>query len=170
MKGEIINRVAKSALVEINLAQYYHPAERVVYDLKTNLYQESVLKEKDFRMFLKQHNWASYTGKNVALTCSVDAIIPIWAYLLLASSLKPYANKVIYGSLKHLERALFQDAFAKIDIEFYRNKKVLLKGCSHPAIPESAYLELICLLQPVAYSIMYGEACSNVPIFKRHKI
>lgn len=169
MSGEIINRVAKSPLVEIDLAHYYHHGERLIYDLKTNLYQGLVLKERDFRAFLKTHDWASYTGKNIALTCSADAIVPIWAYLLLATHLEPYANKVVYGDLNVLEQALFQDALRKIDLESYRAKKVIIKGCSHLPIPASAYVELVNVLKPVVQSLMYGEACSSVPVFKRPK-
>ena len=167
MNGEIINRVAKSPLVEIDLGRFYHHGERLVYDLKTNLYQDAILKERDFRAFLKTHDWTSYTGKNVALTCSVDAIIPLWAYLLLASHFEPYANKVVVGDLNVLEQALFQDALSHLDLETYRAKKVIVKGCSHLPIPESAYVELVAVLKPVVQSLMYGEACSNVPIFKR---
>ncbi len=167
MSPEIINRVAKSPLVEIDLEKYYPKGKRIVYDLKDNLYKGLILKEKELRNFLKTNHWESYKGKHVALVCSVDAVIPVWAYLLLTTYLTPYADTIVYGSLEVLEYALFHKTIEKIDIQSFKNKKIIIKGCSHLPIPESAFVELIGKLQPVVSSLMYGEACSNVPIFKR---
>jgi len=165
----IINRVANSGLMTINLEDLYHPGERIVYDLKQNLFQELLLREKDFREFLKTHDWAQYDGKNVAVTCTADAIVPSWAYMLLAVHLAPHAHMVVFGSLDDLENALFRDAIAKIDPENYRGAKVVVKGCSKYPVPLSAYVEISRKLQPVVASLMYGEPCSTVPIYKRKK-
>ncbi|MDJ1492008.1 DUF2480 family protein [Cytophagaceae bacterium DM2B3-1] len=169
MEAEIINRVASSGLLTLDLADYYHPGERVVYDLKDNLFQGLILKEKDFRQFLKEHDWSNYAGKNVAVLCSEDAIVPVWAYMLLTTYLEPYVNKVVFGDLQNLEQALFQDALSKISLENYINAKVVVKGCGDLPIPSYAYVEITRLLRPVAQSIMYGEPCSTVPLYKKPK-
>ncbi|MDW8210001.1 MAG: DUF2480 family protein [Cytophagales bacterium] len=153
----------------LDLETLYHPGERVLYDIKQHLYQELVLREKEFRDFLKTHDWQQYSGKNVAITCTADAIVPSWAYMLLAAYLAPYANMVVFGTLEDLEDALFRDALAKISLEDYRNAKVVIKGCSKYPVPVSAYVEITRRLQPVVASLMYGEPCSNVPIYKRKK-
>lgn len=169
MEAEIENRVASSGLLTLDLADYYHPGERVLYDLKDNLFQGLILKEKDFRQFLKEHDWSIYKGKNVAVLCSEDAIVPVWAYMLLTTYLEPYANKIVFGDLQSLEQALFQDALSGISLENYRNTKVVVKGCGDIPIPSYAYVELTRLLRPVVQSIMYGEPCSTVPIYKKPK-
>ncbi|GAB3176348.1 DUF2480 family protein [Telluribacter humicola] len=166
---EIVNRVANSGLISLDLEEYYHPGERVVYDLKDNLFQGLILREKDFREFLKNHDWSQYQGKNVAVTCTEDAIVPTWAYMLLALHLEPYANTVVYGDLQALEDKLFYDAIARIDIEAYRDKRVVIKGCSKHPVPISAYVEISRLLRPVAQSLMFGEPCSTVPLYKKPK-
>lgn len=165
----IINRVANSGLITIDLEDFYHPGERVVYDLKQNLFQELLLREKDFREFLKTHDWTQYAGKNVAVTCTADAIVPSWAYMLLAVHLTPHAHMVVFGTLDDLEDALFRDALAAINPEDYRDAKVVVKGCSKYPVPLSAYVEISRKLQPVVASLMYGEPCSTVPIYKRKK-
>jgi len=167
MSETIVNRVANSALISLDLEEYYHAGERVVYDIRQNLFQDLILKEKDFRAFVKEHNWQQYEGKNVALTCSTDAVIPTWAYMLLASSISPYANLVVFGGAKELEQSLFQQALAKIDISQFKDQRVVVKGCSKVAVPVFAYVEILRLLQPIAKSIMYGEPCSTVPIYKQ---
>lgn len=169
MEEEIINRVAQSSLITLNLEDYYNHHERVVYDIKDNLFQEMILREKDFRAFVKEHDWSQYEGKNVAIICSVDAIVPTWAYMLLALQLEPYAHHFVFGDLAALEQALFQDALGKIDIEEFRDKKVVVKGCGELPIPEYAYVELTRLLRPVVATMMYGEPCSTVPLFKQRK-
>lgn len=169
METEIVNRVAKSGLQTLDLEDYYHTGERIVYDLKDNLYMGLILKEKDFRDFLKSHDWSQYAGKNVAITCSEDAIVPTWAYMLLTLNLQPHANLVVYGSVQDLEEKLYFDAIAKIDIESFRDTKLVVKGCSKVPVPTAAYVEVTRLLQPVVQSLMFGEPCSTVPLYKRPK-
>ena len=165
----IINRVAGSALVSIDLEDLYHPGKRVLYDIKDNLFEGIVLKEKDFRDFIRNHDWTQYSEKNIAITCSVDAIIPTWAYMLLVTKMEPYANMIVLGNLQDLENALFKEALDKLDIEAYRNRKVVIKGCSDKPVPEYAYVELTRKLRPLVASIMFGEPCSTVPVYKKPK-
>ena len=165
----IINRVAQSSLVTFDLEKFYHAGPRVEWDIKDQLFQGLILKEKDFRAFIKSHDWSQYRGKNVAITCSVDAIVPSWAYMLLGVNLAPYTNHFVFGGLPELERSLFQKALASIDLEEYRDAKVVIKGCGSVPVPESAYVEAIRILQTVASSIMYGEPCSTVPLYKRKR-
>lgn len=165
----IINRVTSSGIITFNLEDYYPEGKRVLLDIKGQLFQEMILKEKDFRYFLKEHDWTEYESKYVALTCSVDAIIPRWAYMLLAVKLRPYARKVVFGSLQDLEQAIYQEVIEKIDFSIFENKKVVIKGCSDQSIPEQAYLETVQRLFPYAASIMFGEPCSTVPLFKKKK-
>lgn len=164
---EIINKVASSSLVSLDLEDYYSKGERVVYDLKDNLFMGLILKEKDFREFLKTHDWEEYKDKNVAICCTEDAIIPTWAYMLLTTQLAPHANCVVFGTLETLEQKLYEDAIEKIDIENFRDKKVVVKGCSKVAVPTTAYVEISRKLLPVVQSLMFGEPCSTVPIYKR---
>ncbi len=166
MENEIVNKVANSALITFDLEDYYDKGERILYDIKQNLFQELILKEKDFREFVKNHDWSQYKGKNVGIICSAEAIVPTWAYMLLATRLQPYANKVVFGGSESLEQALYQQALSKIDLETYRNAKVVVKGCGNLPVPTFAYVEISGLLTPVVQSIMYGEPCSTVPIFK----
>lgn len=167
MEGEIINRVANSPIITFNLEDYYHKGERLVYDVADNLFQGLILREKDFREFIKQHDWSQYEGKNVALTCSADAIVPTWAYMLLVSKMEEVANMVVLGSLEVLEFALYKQALSAIDISAFENRPVVVKGCGDLPVPESAYVEITRMIRPVAKSIMYGEPCSTVPIYKR---
>ncbi|MCG8309407.1 MAG: DUF2480 family protein [Cytophagales bacterium] len=169
MEKKIINRVANSPLVTIDLEELYTEGERVLFDLKDNLYQGLILREKDFRNFIKSHDWTYYQGKHVAVYCSVDAIIPKWAYMLLVSKLEPYTNTVIYGNLEHLEEELFRIALKRINPVDYTNKKVVIKGCSRIEVPTSIYAEITRLIRPYVSSIMYGEPCSTVPVYKAPK-
>jgi hypothetical protein len=155
----IINRVANSGLVTLDLEDYYHPGERVIYDLKDNLHMGLILKEKDFRAFLKEHDWSHYAGKNIAVTCTEDAIIPTWAYMLLTLQLQPHAHTVVFGGLDELNTTLYHDAIASIDLEPFRNAKVVVKGCSNVPVPTSAYVELTRRLAPVVQTLMFGEPC-----------
>lgn len=163
----IINKVSQSNLVTLDPASFYPPGERVIYDIKDNLYMELILREKDFREFVKQHDWSQYQGKNVGLACTADAIVPAWAYMLLANRLAPYASEVVFGNEEVLETALFEKAMAKVDFEQYRDQRVVLKGCGDTPVPTSAYVELTKRLTSVAKSLMFGEPCSTVPIYKR---
>jgi hypothetical protein len=165
----IVNRVATSSLVSIDLEEFYTVGERVVFDMKECLFQGMILKEKDFRDFIKTHDWSGYRDKFVAITSSVEAIIPTWAYMLLSVSLQPFARKVFFGNLSELESHLFYDALSGFPWERYRDAKVVIKGCSKVEVPASAYVEVTNYLRPIAASIMYGEACSTVPLFKRPK-
>lgn len=163
----IINKVAQSGLVTIDLAHFVPQGERIIYDIKDNLFHGLILKEKDFREFVKQHDWQQYTGKYVAITCTADAIVPTWAYMLLANQLEPYAKDVVFGDLATLETLLYERALAKLDPETYQDKRVVVKGCGDIQIPESAFVKFTTMLSKVAKSIMYGEPCSTVPIYKR---
>ncbi|MDB5019357.1 MAG: hypothetical protein JWQ28_484 [Pedobacter sp.] len=167
IQENIVNKVASSGLVTLNLEEYYHKGERLIYDIKDNLFHGLILREKDFREFIKTHNWSAYANKNVAIICSADAIVPTWAYMLLANRLSVFANEVVFGDLETLEAVLFTKAIAKIDFGIYRDERVVVKGCADIEIPVYAYVEITTELTKVAKSIMYGEPCSTVPIFKR---
>ena len=167
MEDVIINRGATSSLISLDLEDFYHSGERVLYDLKDNLFMGLILKEKDFREFLKIHDWSQYSGKNVAITCTEDAVIPTWAYMLLAIQLEPFANTIVFGNLQDLEQKLYDEALAKINFEDYAGAKVVVKGCSKVAVPTTAYVEVTRRLRPYAQSIMFGEPCSTVPLYKK---
>lgn len=167
IQENFVNKVAASGLITFNLEEYLHAGERVVYDIKENLFHGLMLREKDFREFVKNHDWASYKDKNVAIICSADAIVPTWAYMLLANKMKPYAHEIVFGSLETLETVLFSKALAQIDLKKFEGERVVVKGCADIDLPVSAYVEITNLLTPVVKSIMYGEPCSTVPIYKR---
>lgn len=163
---EFVNKVAQSGLISFDLADYYDQSERVVYDIKDNLFHGLMLREKDFREFVKEHDWSQYEGKHIAITCSTDAIVPTWAYMLLATKLEPYAKSFVFGDLKELEDTLFREKLAQIDLEKYKGERVVVKGCGDIPVPVSAYVEITRLLRPHVKSIMYGEPCSTVPLYK----
>tara|TARA_R100000306_G_scaffold7144_4_gene9921 strand:+ start:2052 stop:2555 length:504 start_codon:yes stop_codon:yes gene_type:complete len=164
---EIVNRVANSKLVTFNLEDIYPKGERVAFDISQWLLEGIVLRESDFREQAKQHDWSRYQDKFVALFCSTDAIVPGWAYLLLSLHLAPFVKKVTVGSLDELESILFAELLQNLDVSEYTDRPLIIKGCAHKPIPQNAYVLLAQKLQPVAKSIMYGEACSSVPLFKR---
>lgn len=166
MEVEIVNKVANSGLISFDLEEYFHQGERVVYDIKDNLFMGLILKEKDFREFLKAKDWSEYTGKNVAIICSEDAIVPIWAYMLLAIQLEPFANMVVFGSLEDLEKKLYEQALNALDLEQFAGQRIVVKGCSNAQIPTYVYVELTRRLKPFVKSLMFGEPCSTVPLFK----
>ena len=172
MKEEspIVNRVANSPLVTFDLEKFYHHGERVLFDLKEFLFEGMILREKDFRASLRDIDWEQYRGKNIALTCSADAIIPSWAYMLIMTRLSSFAHMVIMGDLDALELALFQKALGSLDPETFRDKKVVIKGCGKYPVPDSAYVEITRLLTPVVSSLMYGEPCSTVPLYKKRTL
>jgi hypothetical protein len=164
---EIENKVLNSGLITFDLENLYHSGERIPFDIKPLLYREMIVKEKDFREYIKTHDWSQYQGKNIAFICTSDALVPTWAYMLLAKAIQPYANRYVFGDLQLLESILFYDAISKINMEEFKDKRVIVKGCSDKNVPVSAYVEITNKLLPLVKSIMYGEACSNVPIFKR---
>jgi hypothetical protein len=166
-KNEIINRVASSPLITLDLNDYYPEGERVSFDIKDNLYQGMILKEKDFREFVKRNDWSAFMGKNVAITCSVDAIVPIWAYMIVATRISPYAKHYVFGDLNALEVVLWKESLSVIDPKDHVNAKMVIKGCGKKAVPECAFVEAARILQPYVSSIMYGEPCSTVPIYKK---
>lgn len=169
MAEEIINRVAKSPIVTFNLENLYQDGPRSVIDISQWLHEGFILREKEFRTALKQEDWSRYKDTYVCLQCSTEAIIPSWAYMLVSTYLNPIAKKVIVGTEAELNQILYTEAIIKIDAEVYRNKPLIVKGCSEKPVPETAYLQLIQKLQPVVKSLMFGEACSAVPLFKFKK-
>ena len=169
MSEEIINKVANSSLEVFDLEDYYPKGIRTQIDISQWLFEGFILKEKDFRETLKNHDWSQYQDHLVAIHCSTDAIIPAWASILVTSHLVPFVGKAVLGNLSDLESSLYQDILSKIDYSNYLDKSIILKGCSKKPVPESAYILAIQHLQPIAKSIMYGEACSAVPLFKRAK-
>ena len=166
---EIINKVANSSLEVFDLEDYYPTGIRTQIDISQWLYEGFLLKEKDFREALKNHDWSQYQNHLVAIHCSTDAILPAWASILVTTYVSPFAQKVVLGTINDLETALYQDILSKIDYTQYQNKPIILKGCSKKPVPESAYIIAIQELQKVAKSVMYGEACSAVPLFKKAK-
>ena len=165
--GEIVNRVANSALITIDLEDYYPKGVRICFDIKDWLHEGLVLREKEFRTFINTHDWTVYENQFVALHCSTDAIIPGWAFMLIRLQLSGIAKQVVVGDLETLETALYQIIINDLDLSFCNNKPVIVKGCSNKPVPKNAYPFLINKLQPIAKSIMYGEACSSVPLFKK---
>lgn len=163
----IVNKVAKSPLITVNLEDFYPKGNRLVLDIAPWLCEGLILKEKDFRAFVAQHPWQQYADSYVAITCSADAIIPSWAYLLVSSHLVNYAKKIVVGDLNLLETVLFSELINTLDLTSYQNKPVIIKGCAKKPIPNSAFSLLVQKLQPLVKSLMYGEACSNVPLFKK---
>ena len=169
MSEYIENKVANSGLITISLEEFHQKGDRVLFDIKPLLWQELALKEKDFRSFIKQHDWRQYQDNFVAITCSADAIVPTWAYMLVAIALQPYVKKVIFGNLSDLERELYIDAINLFDLNSIANKRVLVKGCGDINIPDSAFVYISQKFVPVVKSLMFGEACSNVPLYKEAK-
>lgn len=166
---EIINKVALSGIITIDLEEFYPQGERVLFDIKDLLFQGLILREKDFREFVKNEDWTKYKNKYVALICSADAIVPTWAYMLLATQLEPYVKKVVFGNLEILETVLYNELLSKLNINDYKDARIVIKGCGHLPVPKAAYVEIARLLRPIAKSIMYGEACSTVPLYKQAK-
>jgi len=167
MAGEIVNKVASSGLITLDLESFYPKEEIVVFDLKPHLFMELILKEKEFREALQQHSWEQYQDKVVAVTCTADAIIPMWAYMLVASYLQPVARRIVYGDEKAAVQQLFLENIAAIPDEQFTDQRVVVKGCGDLPVGEFAYMAITTKLRPVAKSIMYGEPCSTVPIFKK---
>ena len=169
MEEQIVNRVANSALMTIDLEEHFPAGERLQLDLSQWLDGGFVLREKEFRQALKEFDWSAYTAKHVALHCSTDAILPGWAYMLVTTYLAPVAGTVVLGDMDDLELELFRNTIDDIDLSIYIDRPVIVKGCANKPIPEQAYIYLLQKLQPIAKSLMYGEACSSVPLFKPKK-
>ncbi len=167
MSDPFINKVAESGLVTLDLETWYPKGETALFDLKDHLFMGMILKEKDFREALKSLDWTKYQGKNVALFCSADAIIPVWAWMLAAVYLQPVAKEIVMGDEKELHKQLFLKNLSAININDYTDKRIVIKGCGETAIADYVYMEITKLLRPVAKSIMYGEPCSTVPVYKR---
>jgi hypothetical protein len=167
MAQEILNRVAQSNLITFNLEDYYPKGARVVLDVKEWLHEGFILKEKEFRAYVNEHDWAQYQDAFVALTCSTDAIIPGWANMLIASKLQPYSKMLVVGDLEQLETSLYQSTIENLDLTPFKDKPVIIKGCSVKPVPPNAYLWATTKIQTVAKSIMYGEACSSVPLYRK---
>lgn len=167
--SEIVNKVAQSGLVAIDLEDWWTEGERVVLDIAPWLVEGLLLREKDFREHIATHPWPTYAGKHVAVLCSSEAIIPRWAWMLITTALSPYACTIIFGSAETLEAELYRTKIQALDLEQFRDRRVVIKGCSHKPVPVQAYSELTRLLQPVVRSILYGEPCSTVPVYKRTK-
>jgi hypothetical protein len=165
--AELINRVAQSGLVTLDLEQFYPEGDIVAFDLKGYLFMELILKEKDFREALKAHDWTQYTDKNLAVYCSADAIIPMWAYMLVATYAAPYAQDVVQAVPEQVAELIFLKKLAALDVSPYAGTRMVIKGCSDKPVPPSAYLEITRRLQPIARSILFGEPCSTVPVYKR---
>lgn len=166
MSDEIINKVANSGLITIDLEEFYPKGERVLFDIKPLLFHELILKEKDFREYIKQHDWSVYKDKFIAVTCTADAVVPTWAYMLISIALQPYAKKIVFGTMETLEAVLFNDVLQTIKYEDYKDQRVVIKGCSNLPVTTHAYVQLVNGLRPFAKSIMYGEPCSTVPLYK----
>ena len=167
MENEIVNKVAQSGLVTIDLEDYFISGERILFDIKSWLFEELVLREKDFRENIGKHDWSQYTDKLVAITCTADAIVPTWAFMLITTQLEPYTKSIVFGNLEKLEEDNFMNQIAKLNVEDFKAQKVVIKGCSKIHVPVSVYVALTAKLRPVVKSIMYGEPCSTVPIYKK---
>lgn len=165
----LVNRVAKSGLITINLEDFYPKFPVVEFDLKDYLFRELLLREKDFRAAMAEHDWTQYEGKNLTVFCSTDAIIPVWAYQLVAIYATPYAQKVSHGNKTIFLALHYQEVLAKLDLEQYQDQRIVVKGCGDKDVPAAAYTILAHRLQPVVKSLMYGEPCSMVPLYKKKK-
>ncbi|MCW5921154.1 MAG: DUF2480 family protein [Saprospiraceae bacterium] len=167
LEQPLVNRVAQSGLLTIDLEELYPVGEIVPFDLKDYLFMGLILKEKDFREALKTHDWSQYEGKNLAVFCSADAIIPMWAYMLVATHAAPFASDVALTSPDLFAETAFLRKLATLNMDDYAGKRIVVKGCSDKPVPPSAYMEITRRLQPVAQSIMFGEPCSTVPVYKK---
>ncbi|GGI56141.1 DUF2480 family protein [Winogradskyella haliclonae] len=169
MPDEIINRVANSKLQVVDLEDFYPEGKRIAFDIKDWLFEGLVLREKDFRKHVAEHNWSQYQNAYVALYCSTDAIVPDWAYMLISLQLQDIAKLSVIGNLDHLESIIYAHIISELDTSAYKDMPVIIKGCSNKPVPANALVLLSQKLKPVAKSIMFGEACSSVPLYKRKK-
>lgn len=167
MSEQIVNKVAESGLITLNLEDFYPQEPIVVFDLKEYLFMGLILKEKDFRTALQQIDWDQYRNKHIAITCTADAIVPVWAYMLVASYLQPVAKEVVFGTEKELLQTILIKNLSSINAVEYADKRIVVKGCGDVPMPEAAYVAITNKLRPYVKSIMYGEPCSTVPIYKK---
>ena len=167
MSEEIVNRVSSSPLVTFDLEEYYPEGKRMTLDISPWLFEGMILREKEYRVHVAEHSWEKYEDAYVALYCSTDAIVPGWAFMLVTTKLQPYARQIVQGDLNLLETVLYRSAIDQLDLTEFKDKPVIIKGCSDKPVPENAYIWATQKLQGVAKSIMYGEACSSVPLFKK---
>ena len=167
MSEPFVNKVAESGLITLDLENWYPRGATAVFDMKDYLFMGLILKEKDFREALKNIDWSVYQDKDTAITCTADAIIPVWAYMLVATYLQPVAKEIVMGDEKELHKTLFLKNLATIDVQEYAEKRIVIKGCGETPIADYVYMEITKLLRPVVKSIMYGEPCSTVPVYKK---
>lgn len=167
MSEAIVNKVANSGLIILNLEDYFPKEEILVFDVKEHLFMGLILKEKDFREALKNLDWTGYQNKNVAITCSADVIIPLWAYMLVVTYLQPVAKEVFTGTKEEMHKHLFLKNISSIDINAFTDQRIVVKGCGDVNVESYAYAEITKQLLPVVKSIMYGEPCSTVPVYKK---
>lgn len=169
MTDVIVNKVAESSLLTINLEEYFPKDEPVLFDLKECLFMGLIVKEKEFRETLNKTDTNSFLGKTVLVICSTDAIVPMWAYMLVSARLQPVVKELFYGTKEEWKKKKLLEAIATIDVSAYRDQRVVVKGCGNDPVPADGYLEITNRLRPVVKSLMYGEPCSTVPIFKQPK-
>lgn len=169
MEAEFVNKVSESGIITLDLEDFYPKEETAVFDMKDHLFMGLILKEKDFREVMKNLDLTPYKDKNIALTCSADAVIPVWAYMLVASYLQPVAKEIVFGDADFLHKNLFLKNIAQINRDDYKDQRVVIKGCGELPISETAYVAITNQLRPVVKSIMYGEPCSTVPVYKKPK-
>jgi hypothetical protein len=167
MSEEIVNRVSSSPLVTFDLEKYYPDGKRMTLDISPWLFEGMILREKEFRAYVTEHPWEKYKDAHVALYCSTDAIVPGWAFMLVTTKLQPFAAQIVQGDLQLLETVLYKTAIDDLDVTDFTGKPVIIKGCSNKPVPANAYIWAANKLQQVAKSIMYGEACSSVPLYKK---
>lgn len=165
----IVNKIADSGIITLDPADFLPKEEIVIFDLKPFLFRELILKEKDFREALKNHNWEQYRNKVVSITCSTNAIIPMWSYMLVTAYLEPVAKEIVFGDNNGAVKQIATKAINQIDPESFRDQRVVLKGCGDKPVPPDVYISLMKKLQPVVKSVMFGEPCSTVPVYKQKK-
>lgn len=170
MDAPIVNRVANSGIITLNLEDYFPDKELVIFDIKDYLFKELILKEKDFRLALKEYDWSATSDKILLVYCSTDAIIPVWAFMLVGAHASPYAAEIYQGTESEFLKTHYSKAIADLEVDKFANQRIVIKGCSNKPVPPSAYTDLTRKLQPSVRSIMYGEPCSTVPIYKRKPI
>lgn len=164
----IVNKVAESGIITLDLSSYLPAEESIaVFDIKPFLFREMILREKDYRAALQTFDWQQFANKHVAIICSVEAIIPVWAYMLAASYLQPFASSIHLGSVEDFKKQYIVSSLSKINCNDFEGKRVVIKGCGEIPVPDIAYVAITALLRPYVKSLMYGEPCSTVPIYKK---